>query len=52
MARIFRTAGAFVEKVRAQLLSLRHQISANRTASPETCENSADFTEDIAVENW
>jgi hypothetical protein len=40
-----------VEKVRTQFLSLRHQISANRTASPETRENSADFTEDFAEEN-
>jgi hypothetical protein len=40
-----------MEKVRAQFLSLRHHISATRTVSPETCENSADFTEDFAQEN-
>jgi hypothetical protein len=28
--------------------SLRQQISANRTARPETCENCADFTGDLA----
>jgi hypothetical protein len=44
-------ASLYVEKVRSQFLSLRHQISANRTASPETCENSADFTEDFAQES-
>ncbi len=32
-------------------LSLRQQISANRTAGPETRENSADFTEDFAQES-
>jgi hypothetical protein len=39
------------EKVRYQFLSLRHQISENRTSSTETLENSADSTEDFAQEN-
>jgi hypothetical protein len=41
----------YLEKVRSQFLSLRHQISANRTASRENFENSADFAENFAQEN-
>jgi hypothetical protein len=41
----------YPEKVRFQFLSLRHQISANRTVSPKICENSADLTDDFGQEN-